>query len=97
MPDAISQAKDALLRTLTELEEAQADLEDVPDRVDLVVIYSIGMDLGEGGWYEIGGWASTPGPDWAKAALLERAAQAFKDEAVKNPDEPDEPETFGSS
>lgn len=99
MSDAASKAKDTLLRALDEFEEAQRTLERSPDRVDLIVVYSIGRDLGEGGWHEVGGWASTPGPDWAKAALLKRAARAFKDEAAAihdEPDEPDEPKTFGS-
>lgn len=97
MADAASQAKDTLLRALDELEKAQATLEAPPDRVDLVVIYSIGRDLGEGGWHEVGGWATTPGPNWLTAALLERAAKAFKDdENAIGDDEPDEPDTFGS-
>lgn len=100
MTDAISKAKDTLLRALEELEAAEADLEAVPDRVDLIVIYSLGRDLGDGGWHEIGGWASTPGPEWAKHALLKRAAKAHKDDAEalgNEPDEPDDPPTFGSS
>lgn len=86
---AISKAKDTLLRTLDALEGAEDDLGGVPDRVDLVVTYSIGRDVGEGGWHEVGGWASTAGPKWLHAAMLRRAADA-QDEASRARDDGDD-------
>lgn len=94
MTDAISKAKDTLLRALDQLEDAQTTLEAPPDRVDLIVIYSIGRDLGDGGWHEVSGYATTANPDWAKVALLERAAKAFQVDETVEPDEPG-PDTFG--
>jgi hypothetical protein len=88
-PSAIDQAKATLLSALDQLEQAEHDLEGQPDRVDLVVTYSMGRDLGEGEWAEVGGWASTPGPKWLHATLLRRAANA-QEEASYAQDEADE-------
>jgi hypothetical protein len=74
---AVQTAKDTLLRALEQLQKAEEDLEVPAQRVDLVVVYSIGADLGDGAWHEVGGWATTTGPKWLHAALLRRAAQAF--------------------
>ena len=57
------------------------------DRVDLVVIYSVGRDGGDEAWHEIGGWACTAGPKWAHAALLRRAADAQDDAARAEDDD----------
>lgn len=76
MSTAVDKAKDTLLRALDELERAEQDLDAGVERVDLVVTYSIGADLGEGGWHEIAGWSATAGPKWLHAALLRRAADA---------------------
>lgn len=83
------EARDALLRALDQLERAQEDLGGPPERVDLVVTYSIGRDTGDGAWHEVGGWSSTGGPKWMHAAMLRRAADA-QDEAARTED--DEPE-----
>lgn len=85
---AIDKAKDTLLRALDQLEQAEQDLEGEPDRVDLVVVYSIGRDhQGDGAWHEVGGWASTSGPQWLHAAMLRRAADAFDEEAYAQDNE----------
>lgn len=87
---AINQAKDALLRALEQLELAEADLEGEADRCDLVVVYSVGRDEGDGGWHEVGGWASTGGPKWLHAAMLRRAADANDGAYIAVDDEADE-------
>jgi hypothetical protein len=101
MTESVTRAKDTLLRTLEELEAAEASLDGAPDRVDLIVVYSIGRhDLGADGWHDVGGWASTAGPKWLFAALLRRAAKAFREDdgaVAVDDDEPDEPPTFGGS
>lgn len=89
---ATSQAKDTLLRALEELEDAESALTVEPDRVDLVVVYSIGKAMGDGAWHEVGGWASTPGPKWMHAAMLRRGAEAFDESAVAIDDEPEDEE-----
>jgi hypothetical protein len=76
MSEAINEAKEALLRALDQLDKAEQDLDGPVKRVDLIVTYCIGADLGDGGWHEIAGWASTGGPKWVHAALLRRAANA---------------------
>jgi len=73
---AISRAKDTLLRALDQIEQAEQDLDAEPERVDLIVVYSIGSDDAEA-WNEVSGWASTAGPEWLFAALMRRAAAAF--------------------
>jgi len=91
MAEAVQRAKDTLLRALDELEEAEATLDDEPDRVDLAVVYSIGRDAAGGGaWHEVGGWASTAGPKWLHAALLRRAAESFDEAALAQDDEGDD-------
>lgn len=93
MATAISKAKDTLLRALEQLERAEEDLGGEPERVDLVVVYSIGLDHeGDGAWHEVGGWASTAGPKWLHAAMLRRAADAQDDQARAVDDGGDEPE-----
>ena len=89
---AVAKAKDTLLRALDQLEQAEQDLEAEPDRVDLVVVYSIGSEQDDGAWHEIGGWASTAGPKWLHAALLRRAADA-NDDAARAVDDEDDGET----
>lgn len=79
---AIDKAKDALLRALDQLEQAQADLGGEPDRVDLVVVYSIGRQENDSAWHEVGGWSSTAGPKWLHIAILRRAADAQEDAIV---------------
>lgn len=89
---AIEKAKDTLLRALEQLERAEADLDGEPDRVDLVVVYSIGRDSEDGAYHEVGGWSATSGPKWLHAAMLRRAADANDDAARAVDDEPeDEP------
>jgi hypothetical protein len=92
---AISQAKDTLLRALDQLEQAERDLNGEAERVDLIVTYSIGRDLGIEGWDEVTGWACTPGPKWLHAALLNRAAGAQADAAVAIDDQPEDDEDDG--
>jgi hypothetical protein len=92
MASAIDQARATLLRALDELEQAEQTLDGAPDRVDLVVTYSIGRDEGDGGWHEVGGWASTAGPKWLHAAMLRRAADAQDAAARAVDDEPGEDE-----
>jgi hypothetical protein len=79
-----AEAKDALLRALDQLEQAEADLDGPVDRVDLVVIYSVGRRApgDAGAWHEVRGWSSTAGPKWLHAALLQRAADALDDADV---------------
>lgn len=91
---AIWKAKDTLLRALDQLEKAEQTLEGEPDRVDLVVVYSIGRDPdGDDAWHEVGGWAATAGPKWVHAALLDRCAEAFSESAYAEDDPaPEEPE-----
>lgn len=81
MKSCTEDAKATLLRALEQLERAEHDLEGAPERVDLVVIYSMGRPDGEDGWTEVSGWASTTGPKWIHAALLTRAADAVADAA----------------
>lgn len=76
MSDAVNEAKEALLRALDQLDKAAEELDGPVKRVDLIVVYCAGADLGDGGWHEIAGWASTPGPKWLHSALLRRAAAA---------------------
>jgi hypothetical protein len=81
MSESVAKAKDTLLRALEQLEQAEQDLSAEPERVDLIVVYSIGHDnVGNGAWHEVGGWASTAGPKWLHAAMLDRASRAFKDD-----------------
>ena len=88
---AIDEARAALLRALEQLDNAEQDLDAEPDRVDLVVVYSMGCKPDDdGAWHEIGGWASTAGPKWLHAAMLRRAADAQDDAARAVDDEPDE-------
>jgi hypothetical protein len=84
---AVDSAKATLLRALDELEAAEGELDGTPDRVDLVVVYSIGSEQEGAGWHEIGGWASTAGPKWMHAAMLRRAADAQDDAARAVDDE----------
>jgi hypothetical protein len=80
MSESVSKAKATLLRALDQLERAEGDLGTEPERVDLIVVYSIGYDdTGDGAWQEVGGWSSTPGPKWLHAALLDRCARSFRE------------------
>ena len=80
MDTPLDQARAALLSALEELDEAAANLDAAPERVDLCVVYSIGRRVSDDNdWHEVGGWASTPGPSWLHAALLRRAADAQAD------------------
>ena len=89
---AIDAAKATLLRALDQLERAEQDLDAEPDRVDLIVVYSIGRDNGDG-WTEVRGWAGTAAPKWIHAAMLRRAADAFDAPQVAiDDDDEDEPE-----
>lgn len=74
---AIDEARATLLRTLEALEQAEVDLDGAPERVDVVVVYALGRP-GEEEWHEVAGWSSTPGPKWAAAALMRRAADAYE-------------------
>lgn len=88
---SVDKAKDTLLRALDQLEQAEQDLEAEPERVDLVVVYSIGHDhQGDGAYHEVGGWASTSGPQWLHAAMLRRAADAFDEDAYAADDDPED-------
>ena len=87
----LDDARETLLRALDELNKAAAELDGEPTRVDLVVTYSIGADLGDGAWHEIGGWSSTAGPKWLHAAMLRRAADA-QDDASRAVDDEEEEE-----
>lgn len=84
---AIGKAKDTLVRALDELEAAETELGREPDRVDLVVTYSIGYEEQGGAWHEIGGWACTAGPKWLHAAMLRRSADAQNEAARATDDE----------
>lgn len=86
-PSAIQKAKDTLLRVLDQLEAAERDLGREPDRVDLCVVYSMGHDEPQGGYHEVGGWASTPGPSWMHGALLRRAAVSQENSVTTSPPE----------
>lgn len=74
--DQMAEARGALLRVLDELDTAALDLGGPPQRVDLIVAYSIGRPEGDE-WHEVGGWKSTTGPAWGHAALLRRALDAL--------------------
>ena len=87
MGAAVDEAKAALLRALEQLEEAETELGGPAERVDLVVVYSVGRKDGEEAWHDIGGWACTAGPKWLHAALLHRAADAWDTAAVPEDDE----------
>ncbi|HWT24541.1 MAG TPA: hypothetical protein VN213_13630 [Solirubrobacteraceae bacterium] len=91
---AVQKAKDTLLRALDQLGAAERDLDAPPDRVDLIVVYSIGREDPDdaGAYHEVGGWSSTAGPKWMHAAMLRRAAQSFDDAAVAYDDPPDDEE-----
>lgn len=86
----MQEARDALLRALDQLDKAEADLEGVAQRVDLVVVYSIGRNAGDGAYHEVGGWSSTGGAKWLHAAMLRRAADAQDSAARAEDDEEDE-------
>lgn len=87
----IDKARGILLRALDQLEKAEQDLGGEVERVDLVVIYSLGREVdGEPPvWEEIRGYTQTPGPKWVHAKLMERAAEAYdtSDVAVDDEDE----------
>lgn len=87
---SVEEARAALLRALEELDKAEAELDGPADRVDLVVVYAVGRRHEDGEWHDVGGWSSTPGPKWAHAALLQRAADANLD-AVSAVDDEDQP------
>ena len=86
---AVDEAKNTLLLALEQLEKAEQDLQAEPERVDLVVIYSVGGNGDDGAWYEVGGWSSTAGPKWLHVAMLRRAADA-QDETIHAVDDDDE-------
>lgn len=87
---AIDDARATLLRALDELEQAEVELDGPAERVDVVVVYSVGRDTDDGtGWAEVGGWACTAGPKWAHAALMRRAADATDDAARAVDDDDD--------
>lgn len=87
---AAQAARETLLRALDELDAAETDLGGTADRVDLVVTYSIGRELEDGAWHEVGGWAATSGPKWMHAAMLRRAADAQDDAARALDDDEDD-------
>jgi len=74
-------ARATLLRALEEFDAALGELDILPDRIDLCVVYSIGAEQEDGSFHEIGGWASTSAPQWAHAALLRRAADGLDEDA----------------
>lgn len=86
MAEAVQKAKDTLLRALDQLEQAEQTLESGPERVDLIVVYSIGRETEES-WHEVGGWAGTSGPKWMHAAMMRRAANSFDNAALAEDDE----------
>lgn len=87
MTTVTDRARETLVRALDELDGAIADLGHEPERVDVVVTYSLGYADDAGAWRDVGGWACTPGPKWAHAALLTRAADAQADAAHAVDDE----------
>jgi hypothetical protein len=89
---AIADARSTLLRAVDELEQAEAALDGVLERVDLVVVYSAGRDVpgDPEALHEYAGWSCTSGPKWVHAALLRRAAEAFDAGAVAVDDEDDD-------
>ena len=89
---ATADARATLLRVIDELDVSVRALGAPPERVDLIVVYSIGRSAPEDAeaWYEAGGWACTSGPKWAHAALLRRAADAFDAGALAVDDGDDE-------
>ena len=66
MMSTTTEAKDTLLRALEQLEQAEQDLQGPPERVDVIVIYSIGRNQDDE-WHEIAGWSATGGPKWVHA------------------------------
>lgn len=89
MSDELAKARATLLRALEQLDKAEIDLGDEPDRVDLVVAYDMGFN-DEDGWHHVGGWAASPGPKWAHSALLDYAAEAHYLAIDDEPDDDDE-------
>jgi hypothetical protein len=88
----IETAKATLLNALDQLEQAERDLGGPAERVDLVVVYSMGRSEDpDAAWHEVGGWAGTAGPKWLHAAMLRRAAAA-QDEAALAVDDVDDDE-----
>lgn len=85
----VEDARATLLRALEQLDAAEADLGAPAERVDLVVVYSVGR-CEEDGWHDVGGWASTAGPKWVHTALLRRAADANEDAVIAVDDEDEE-------
>jgi hypothetical protein len=95
MATSVQKAKDTLLRALDQLEKAEQDLGAEPERVDLVVVYSIGYDdTDDGAWHEIGGWTATAGPKWVHAKLMERAAMSFNDASMAVDDISEEGDSY---
>jgi hypothetical protein len=87
--DELAKARATLLRALEQLDAAQGELGAKPDRVDLVVVYSLGFD-GPGGWHHISGWVASPGPKWSHLSLLEHAADAHESAMGTIDDDPPE-------
>lgn len=73
---AIDKAKETLLRSLDGLEKSEESLDGPAERVDVVVVYSMGRKTDDGGWEETMGWQATPGPQWIHAEMHRKAAQA---------------------
>ena len=94
MMDPFQEARDALARAHDSLETAEAELaaDGVPsvERIDLVVVWSVGGHDEAGDWGETKGWSATAGPKWAHAALLNAAAEAQWKGAVAVDDDDDE-------
>jgi len=95
---ATDDARATLLRVVDELDQSEQTLGQPPERVDLVVVYSVGRRAPEDAeaWHEVGGWACTSGPKWLHAALIRRAADAFDEAARAVDDDDDEDEDGGS-
>jgi hypothetical protein len=86
--NSLDKARETLLNALDALNGAAEKLEGPADRVDLVVVYDVGRDMGDGGWEHVGGWAATPGPTWTHFSLLEKAIAAQRE--IDKPIEDDE-------
>jgi hypothetical protein len=85
----LAQAKDALLRALEQLERAEDEIGGPAERVDLVVVFSAGREVGDR-WEAYDGWSVTAGPKWVHVALLDRTAQGLDNPVGALDDEDDD-------
>jgi hypothetical protein len=84
--EALSEAKQTLLRALDSITEVEEEMDAEVRHV--AVIYSVYKKDDEGLIHEQGGWNHTSDPDWLIGAMLRRGADAV--EAPSQRDEDDE-------